>query len=707
MAGKIKQLVFAEGVTVTAPTEVDIVDTVNDQTIAGTKTFDEQIVLKEIATPTTPASGYKAVYPKADGKMYTLDDTGIETEIGSGSGGGGINYIDNPDAEGNVTTGWAVYADAAATTPVDGTGGTANITFTSSSSSPLRGTYSFLITKDAANRQGQGASYDFTIAAADKGRPLGIRWEGEASANYTGSSGTEYMVCYVYDVTNATVIATSNVNVPGGAFKGFTTFLATTSTSYRLIFHIAGTGTAAWTYKLDSVSVGPDTVVQGAAVSDPVSFTTTKSAGLGGSTETLWYARSGKMMQLWGSITVGTVAASAATLTLPTGLTVDSSYLDASGTARLGHFSTLRNASTALYSAGYAGDIYYNGTSTVIALDAYSVSRAYPGTNASGMVSTSDVIAISALIPIAEWSSNVTMANRAVEEFASNSSTATTGNNTTSFAYGSEGSLFYSLTAEGKRRVRFTTPILSTDVITIEVRNGTTGKWTPIQEALYKHGLGIYTIQNGVKYGIGRDVSYINDTDIDIAFGTYAYPNGTYGAAGAAWSTISSQSYYWRVRKVSGGAVVGFPVSTRNIVGDTSGTTVPSGYIGEKLSSTGSDVTPTTDQYTDGGNAGLTLNPGVYMLQSTSTYYVGTGSAVTTYICGIGTASGNSSTGMSSDNYIWLAPASHTPSSNQVFHSANWYVVVTTATTYYPKFKVKGTIGTGTVTSSLVAVRIA
>jgi hypothetical protein len=73
-------------------------------------------------------------------------------EVGSGTGV--ANYISpNDDAEGG-TTGWATYADAAATSPVDGTGGSPNVTWTQSTANVLRGSNSFRLTKDAANRQG-------------------------------------------------------------------------------------------------------------------------------------------------------------------------------------------------------------------------------------------------------------------------------------------------------------------------------------------------------------------------------------------------------------------------------------------------------------------------------------------------------------------------------------------------------------------------
>jgi len=44
--------------------------------------------LAEVTTPATPSSGQLRVYPKADHKLYTLDSTGAETQVGTGAGGG-------------------------------------------------------------------------------------------------------------------------------------------------------------------------------------------------------------------------------------------------------------------------------------------------------------------------------------------------------------------------------------------------------------------------------------------------------------------------------------------------------------------------------------------------------------------------------------------------------------------------------------------
>ena len=141
----------------------------NDTAKIRTGTDDPRSVAKEGAQGSiylqTGSSG---------GKVFKKLDSGTSTNWSEvGSGAGGINYITNPDAEAG-TTGWAAYADAAGSIPVDGTGGAPTVTITTSASSPLRGLNSFLLTKDAANRQGEGVSAVFTIDAADKAEVMAI-----------------------------------------------------------------------------------------------------------------------------------------------------------------------------------------------------------------------------------------------------------------------------------------------------------------------------------------------------------------------------------------------------------------------------------------------------------------------------------------------------------------------------------------------------
>ncbi|MEZ0208746.1 MAG: hypothetical protein ACAH17_01035, partial [Candidatus Paceibacterota bacterium] len=219
-------------------------------------------------------NGRRAKGLTADG-MLLSDGSKIDSD-------GLVNYIKNGHAEVN-TTGWATYADAAASRPVDGTGGSPTVTWTRSTSSPLRGQASFLLTKDAANRQGEGASYAFTIDSADQAKVLNISFDwAVASGTYSGgSSSTDSdLIVYIYDVTNSRLIEPAPIKLDGAVvgtnYKYVSSFQSSSnSTSYRLIVHCATTSASAYTVKFDNVAVGPSVVTTGAFISDWQSFTPT------------------------------------------------------------------------------------------------------------------------------------------------------------------------------------------------------------------------------------------------------------------------------------------------------------------------------------------------------------------------------------------------------------------------------------------------
>lgn len=59
--------------------------------------------MAEIATPSTPSSGNARIYPKADGRFYSIDDAGTEYgPFDAGGGGGGTDYIATIAAEANL-----------------------------------------------------------------------------------------------------------------------------------------------------------------------------------------------------------------------------------------------------------------------------------------------------------------------------------------------------------------------------------------------------------------------------------------------------------------------------------------------------------------------------------------------------------------------------------------------------------------------------
>lgn len=150
--------------------------------------------------------------------------------------------------------------DSAPTNGIDGV--VSGVTLTRSTVDPIVGDASFVLSKDAVNRQGEGTSTDFEIDNVDKGMLLEVRVSYNGSAGIVLGAASD-VVLWIYDITNAVLIPIE----PRGTLKGPTgtiiTFVGTftasqTSAAYRLIFHIGTTNTTAWVFQFDDVIVTDD-----------------------------------------------------------------------------------------------------------------------------------------------------------------------------------------------------------------------------------------------------------------------------------------------------------------------------------------------------------------------------------------------------------------------------------------------------------------
>jgi hypothetical protein len=178
----------------------------------------------------------------------------IKSYVLANSGSGVPNFIANPGFEAD-TSGWAAYADAAATTPADATGGSPNVTITRNTTTPLVGTADGLITKDAANRQGQGVSYAFTSSAGYSSMPVLVEVTYKTSAGYASND----IRVGIYNVTGAANVAAINTNLKASTAgaKEYFFISGAASSSFRLWFHIASTSATAYTVNIDNVRVFP------------------------------------------------------------------------------------------------------------------------------------------------------------------------------------------------------------------------------------------------------------------------------------------------------------------------------------------------------------------------------------------------------------------------------------------------------------------
>lgn len=516
------------------------------------------------------------------------------------------NYLRGSSFELGVVQGWATYADAAATTPVDGTGGSPNVTFTAQTGSLVRGTFSGRLTKDAANRQGQGASYDFTIDAADTGRPVMLSFDFLAGGSYAAND----VGVYIYDVTNNTLITPSAINVAAGkgTFRAF--FVATTSTSYRLILHVASTNASAWTLDTDNFQVGPQMQLSGAAVTDWMVSTAPAGnwfvTGPTNVTTIVNESRIGDSVELDYSIKGTGSSAAFSELEIKLPYTIDTTKLPARastgetfiGTGEIFRNGQARRTVTAFITSGAAGTSFLVRLENDAAADPTSITNTSPIT----WDSTAQFHLRTIRLPVANWSSNVTSLASANPEYAYNSSTSTgTDTNSANFANGLLGASLQAFapagTASIQKRVRFQTPIQPTDKLKLKLKSVGATAYIDLDDRL----AGFSINDAGTTY-YGYQIVQVNSTDVDVYFYSQVAPGINWGSALGTW-VLEKQS------PLTEGIL---PVTARAVVGDTTGTAVPQGFIGEKIPFTNRTTTGSTAAVVSNATPLATLTAGVW-----------------------------------------------------------------------------------------------
>ena len=222
-------------------------------TLSG-KTFSDAVTLTEIATPSTPGSGLLKIYPKTDKKMYKLDDTGSETEMGTGGSGGSgseINYITNQDYESgvaNVTT-------------------TANVTETQETTSPLIGTGSLKLAIGTGATTADYADLEMNLvdpAYIDVSKSLTISFLIDASDTNYSSDDVQFVlrnktggadIALVHG-TDGKILANSNI-------QRFTARVGTIASinDYALRMNVLVAPSVASVLYIDKPIVSPDILI--------------------------------------------------------------------------------------------------------------------------------------------------------------------------------------------------------------------------------------------------------------------------------------------------------------------------------------------------------------------------------------------------------------------------------------------------------------
>ncbi len=433
------------------------------------------------------------------------------------------------------------------------------------------------------------ARYRFTLDQADYGKKFKISWDqiyataGHWTLEVYSNTAADYS-----GTSTKLIVATSAIP---GITGTFTTSVDMSGSSAPYIeVRVIAASTSATTIYLNNVLVGPGQIVQGAAISEWISYTPTFSAGVGtASTINFWYRRVGSDIEIQGSFYTGTVAGSVATFTLPNNLTVGLSAVAARSSFGIWH----AQPGTAGLAFTYAGVIIATALgANTIGFD-YQVAAStsiFSARNGSTLFNSTSIITLHATIPVAEWASSgtVNLGPGAQVEYASNNgsggTTANTDYNTGSVA-GPFGSNFVavaaSTTGSTGYKVTFQYLIQQDETIVIEVSGNSGVNWSHYSTVALTDRFYL----GGVQYGMWVDP--IDSTSVYVRFGNGGRytTNTSIGNTGAPWSDLTS-TYRWRIRKAKASAPVGFglagtdgsaglvsPYSTSGIV--SSGTYTP------------------------------------------------------------------------------------------------------------------------------------
>lgn len=321
------------------------------------------------------------------------------------------------------------------------------------------------------------------------------------------------------------------------------------------------------------------------------------------------YQRAGNRMNGRVQLTFATVSAinSPYTLTLPDSLTYDGSNIPVSDEPIVGTFS-LWDASASYIE--FMGTVHVNSSNS-LKFKTHG-QTAFNNSSSPVTIAANDILEIQFSIPIAEWagSGTTTLADRALEEYYATSGTWDANSSTT--VTGPDGAAMGgALTLGRTKTITLLSNLLPTDKLFLEMRFGSSSAspWVDASNSGYQ-----YTRQGAIEFG--ATITSISGNTVTIYFAPKALSsNTTYANVTGAQDWNSTWS--WRLRKVSSGAQVGYPISTKNIVGATDGVAPVTGMLGERVTWSTQPVTQSvTISEADWTNSSITIGAGTWLLSA-------------------------------------------------------------------------------------------
>lgn len=549
--------------------DADLPVTLSGHTLATPTLSSYGDLTEQGSAPSSPASSTLRVYAKTDDKLYTLNPSGVETAVGSGSGE--KNYLSKGTS---TNAGWTASGAGVTCTTVtsglpDATVGTA-LAVTGVSGSTA---YCFA---------------NFDLDQADFNKKMKLAFDQAPVSGYaTNDQRADVYSCTVaWSGSPATTCSGTATRLPLSTDSSSVSALPNLTGTYRTTWDSPGSAAAhiqvrvglnaATTHQnnLAQIVAGPGVVTQGAVATGWYASTAPGggwiNTGPTNVTTTVSEQRTGSSVFLDYSITAtgASAAFTSLVLNLPNGYALDPSYLPltSSGTVafeRLGEGQIFRSGSN-------SGNLFAvnNGTSTTSILVYYEAGT-YPDirTNVtnSAPVTWTNVSAVTylhvrtKLLPIASMAGSGTV-NLAQSDISYYYGTGGTwGTSATITTAQGQGGVLGGTTTPGGAFFSYTftptTPVPVGAVPQLQISSDAI-HWSNVG-GVQATGPFVENLRNDGTNYIGASASLNNSGQITVYFGKYAAGTAT------AWSG----TWYWRVAVGLPGQAVGFGAATRSALG--------------------------------------------------------------------------------------------------------------------------------------------
>lgn len=348
------------------------------------------------------------------------------------------NYIKDgafvfPTADAQALLNWvqtknttvATAANCAA--PEVNPGGTpdAAFTFLSSTTSPLMGSYSALLTHPASDVGGNSWKYAFTLDRCDFARVVAVSFDYEVASG-TMADGDISVWLIANPGASGVLIQPAPYQILNGAGpqRFFGEFQTTASdTAYQLVFQSSNKTITAFGLRVDNLICAPRAKTFGAPVTDWQSYTPSWLGGspsIGNGTLTGKWRRVGDSVELSIAMVSGTTTTYGGgnwAFSLPTGVAIDTSKVSLAQEFR-GAYGTARYQSASGAVPGYIGVVAYADTVNLHAMatnadgnSGATFGNVAPFSPASSTAGNS--VVIKAEFPVQGWSSSTQISSDA------------------------------------------------------------------------------------------------------------------------------------------------------------------------------------------------------------------------------------------------------------------------------------------------------